>query len=1059
MHQKSIGLIESYFKKVKTANKELTKKEAFKDLLNRLYAGDKEIEKIIDSISAGAEHTVINIPRKDKLHRGSADTLYNKIIIEFENDLKTSLKHAKEQLAGYLLGQFKSGEGYNYTLIVSDCINWKVFAPDVSQLEVLESLKEDELILNEVSSASFKLTENNAEDFFYWIDRFLFKEEKQKATLKRIEESFGYQSHVFIESFRNLTKHFNEAKKYGDVQVSFEQWKKFLSIAYGTFDASESNFLIHTYLSAFSKMLAYSVVSNDDYIEEDELKGIIIGSIFSKHNIQNFIDNDFFHWIGSERNFRGLKKVFRLIAQEISTYDFNKVDEDILKGVYQELIDLDTRHALGEYYTPDWLCEKIVNEFEFKTTDKILDPACGSGSFLRAAIHRIKELNPQISVEELNNNIYGIDIHPLSVQIAKTTMLLALGKEITKARKPIHINIILANTLLAPEGVKNLFGDEFIMQIDKEKLWLNTQVFEDVQLFDQALDVCEDLAEQTMNMKLESKKTFENNLRQRYKNGGLVSQVINSFYKIYESLKKVKENGRDSIWKFIVQNLYKPYFFNKKFDYVIGNPPWFTYSSIKNEEYQNQLSQLAIDYRVKPISSKNFPHLEIAAIFMSYCSSYFLKENGKIAFVLPRSFLSADHHDNTRKGIAKGFKLTQLWDLMKVSPLFRIPSCVFFAEKFEAKKKSTKHGINGVSFAGRLPSHNCNLSTANPRLKEEKNKWFYIKQGKSTAFSTQKNLLQTNVNPYKSLFKQGATIVPRAFYFIQLTQDFPDDWDSRIINFKTSDDIQKDAKSPWKGMSFEGKIESRFVFRTALSKSILPFALHEPDLVILPVSIESNEYNEKKIKLHTAKELLQEGYSYASKWFSNAERIWNMLKTEKSKSMTNINRLDFQRGITEQNLNAPYLVLYNASAKNANATIVKREHFDLEFIVESVSYVFYTDKLNEAYYLTAILNSTTPNLMMKDFQARGLFGVRHVHKKILDIYFPKFNDNDEIHLQLAKLSKTACIKAAAFLKTIDKSKKIEGLTLGKLRIDIKAKLSKELKEIDNLVNEIINKNS
>jgi methylase of polypeptide subunit release factors len=647
VRQEFIG---DYFKKIKTANKEAIKKEIFKDLLNRLYSENNELKKILDKISLGAEATIINIPREDKLHRGSADTLYNKIIIEFENDLKVNLKHAKEQLAGYLLGQFSSGEGYNFTLIASDFITWKVYALDVTQLDHFEGLNEDELILNEVASASFILTEHKFEDFYFWIDRFLFKEQKQRASLKRVEESFGYQSNVFIDSFRELTKHFNEVKESGEVQVSYEQWNKFLSIAYGSFDASESNFLIHTYLSIFSKMLAYAVVSNDDYIDEDEMKGILSGSIFYRFNIQNFVDNDFFYWIESELNFRKLKKVFRLIAQEISSYDFNHVDEDILKGVYQELIDLDTRHSLGEYYTPDWLCERIVNEFDFKMPKKILDPACGSGSFLRAAIHRIKEQNPQIIVEELNDYIYGIDIHPLSVQIAKTTMLLALGRDITKAKKPVHINIILANTLLAPEGVKNLFGSEFIMQIDKEKLWLNTQVFEDVHLFDEALEVCEDLAEQSMHKKNETKQTFENNLYRRYKIGEVNQQTIDSFYQIYETLKLVKEKGRDSIWKFIVQNLYKPYFLNNKFDYVIGNPPWLTYSSIKNEEYQNQLNLLAEKYNVKPLSSKNFPNLEIAAIFMSYCSSYFLKESGKQCFVLPRSFFSADHHDNTRSG-------------------------------------------------------------------------------------------------------------------------------------------------------------------------------------------------------------------------------------------------------------------------------------------------------------------------------------------------------------------------------------------------------------------------
>lgn len=70
-------------------------------MLHHLYHGEKEIESIIDAISAGTEKTNLNIPRYNKKHRGSADTLYNNIIIEFENELKVSFKHAKEQLAGY----------------------------------------------------------------------------------------------------------------------------------------------------------------------------------------------------------------------------------------------------------------------------------------------------------------------------------------------------------------------------------------------------------------------------------------------------------------------------------------------------------------------------------------------------------------------------------------------------------------------------------------------------------------------------------------------------------------------------------------------------------------------------------------------------------------------------------------------------------------------------------------------------------------------------------------------------------------------------------------------
>lgn len=1047
--------IQKYRQDILNANKEHTKKEIFKDLLHRIYSGVSEIQKIIDAISAGAERAIINIPRKDKIHKGSADTLYNKIIIEFEKDLRVTGKHAKEQLAGYLLGQFNSGEGYNFTLIASDFITWKVYAPDVLQLDKLETLKEDELKLNEVPSASFVLTDDNTEEFYFWLDRFLFKEQKQKATLERIEESFGYNSATFIECYREISKEFLNAKKFGEVQVSHEQWLKFLRIAYGSFEDKGSDFVVHTYLSVFSKMLAYAVVSNDDYIDDEELKGILEGTIFDKYNISNFVDNDFFHWVKSERNFRNLKKAFRLIAQEISTFDFHDVDEDILKGVYQELIDLDTRHSLGEYYTPDWLCERIVKEFDFKPKDKILDPSCGSGSFLRAAIHRLKKLNPQITIDELNDAIYGIDIHPLSVQIAKTTVLLTLGKDITKAKQPIKIKVILANTLLAPEGVKNLFGTEFSMEIDKEKFVLNTQIFEDVKLFDDALEVCEELAERTMNKKKETVENLEIILRKEHKNGGLSPQILASFYKIYEGLKQVKERGRDSIWKFIVQNLYKPYFLAEKFDYIVGNPPWFTFSSIKNESYQDVLDKLAIKYDVKPTRVANYPHLEIAAIFLAYCTNYFLKEKGKLAFVLPRSFFSADHHDNTRTAKVKGIKLTQIWDMKDVAPLFRIPSGVLFAVKapYGMPKTITAKGLDGKIFSGKIPAHNCNYKIASKKLVEEDVKWFLIKRNKSSALSVTKTKAQTQVNPYKNLFKQGATIVPRTFYFIEPTQELQPDLNGRIVTIKTADAIQQDAKAPWKGLKFQGKIDGEFLFRTALSKSILPFALYKPDLVALPIIIKKVQ-GESKINLYTGDELLKLGFRFTSKWFQDSENVWNIHKTEKSNNMSANGRIDFQKGLTAQHIDFPYLVLYNASAKDANATVVKRKDLDLDFIVESTAYVFYTNNLKEAYYLTAFLNSATPNLMMKDFQARGLFGARHVHKKILDIYYPKFNDKETVHLKLSELSEQAHKKTAVYVKN-NPPEELSGIKLGKLRVDIKKHLEKEMQEIDKLVKKII----
>ncbi len=72
--------------------------------------------------------------------------------------------------------------------------------------------------------------------------------------------------------------------------------------------------------------------------------------------------------------------------------------------------------------------------------------------------------------------------------------------------------------------------------------------------------------------------------------------------------------------------------------------------------------------------------------------------------------------------------------------------------------------------------------------------------------------------------------------------------------------------------------------------------------------------------------------------------------------------------------------------------------------------------------------------MMKDFQAKGLFGARHVSKKILDVYFPRFSASDERHLALARLSEQAHTRAQEFLQTA------QPMNLGRLRLAVKEHL-------------------
>ena len=76
-------------------------------------------------------------------------------------------------------------------------------------------------------------------------------------------------------------------------------------------------------------------------------------------------------------------KIFSGLLLELERFDIDAIDEDVLKDLYQELVHPEVRKLLGEFYTPDWLAEKMVIEtLDADPLKSVLDPACGSGTFL-----------------------------------------------------------------------------------------------------------------------------------------------------------------------------------------------------------------------------------------------------------------------------------------------------------------------------------------------------------------------------------------------------------------------------------------------------------------------------------------------------------------------------------------------------------------------------------------------------------------------------------------------------------------------------------------------------
>lgn len=152
----------------------------------------------------------------------------------------------------------------------------------------------------------------------------------------------------------------------------------------------------------------------------------------------------------------------RRVAQTLAAYDQPALGDpsggphDLLKQLYQHLFPKSVRHRLGEYYTPDWLAEFTLDAVGYTgdPDQRLLDPACGSGTFLvqalararaRFAAHRERGVEVDDERElagKLVRNIVGLDINPLAVMAARTNYLLALGdllRFIDPGALPVHL--------------------------------------------------------------------------------------------------------------------------------------------------------------------------------------------------------------------------------------------------------------------------------------------------------------------------------------------------------------------------------------------------------------------------------------------------------------------------------------------------------------------------------------------------------------------------------------------------------------------------------------------
>jgi len=701
LDERTREILSAFVRDVKTLPNEAAKRQRFAALLGELFPG----QKILTEFARGVEK-LIRIKTADSTRRGYADAYYGNAIIEFENSLDATLEDAKQQLKEYASGLWeKKGENTRTLIaIASDGNVWEIYRP---RLREGASLPPHPTDIELVDLRTISLTEASLADFWLWLNQVLFRPNQVAPTAISFQSDFGTWSPLYRDALDALESAWTSVSREPEARLAFETWQKYLTVTYGGLpDPADQRlqtlFLKHTYLCSLARLLVWAALSKGKTSSplRQVAQEVLSGKYFHSAGLANLVEDDFFQWIRGKNAAAGLAGSWERILAHVLDYDLTRLNEDVLKGVYQQLIDPEDRHDLGEYYTPDWLCERIVSELLPRAGFKsVLDPSCGSGSFLRAAITHFRNANPEAKGEaalrRILENVQGIDIHPVAVTISRATYVLALGPLAKAARQPIQIPVYLADSLFLPREVEENLLDKlrgieisFGQRPRVRTVVVPQDLVSAPKVFDEAISACANVAEGHASTGRETRQTLANHL------GRVVPElyailgpdlIVDALWQFTEGLADLIRNRGNSIWAFIVRNSYRPAMLRGHFDVIVGNPPWLSYRYIADPEYQAEIKKRAVqEYAIAPKSQKLFTQMELATVFFAHAMAVFARPHAHIGFVMPRAVLSADQHQKLiRREYNAPFRLTGYWDLANVARFSMSPHASYSENMIE----------------------------------------------------------------------------------------------------------------------------------------------------------------------------------------------------------------------------------------------------------------------------------------------------------------------------------------------------------------------------------------
>ena len=908
---------------------------------------------------------------------GRIDTMWGATVIELKSDLRREIGDVLARLPDYLADAARrSPSPRPVTGVATDGATFIAY-----------TLRDG--VLHELGR--YETDEDHPNELLAWLELLLSDQPELLPEPRAVVQAFGRGSLTFGHAKLVLENLWAILGTDPEVRLKRDLWDGLLREAYGAEVGEDSLFLQHTYLTMVVKAIAARVLD----LPVNDPAALLSGKALADEGILGAVEADFFDWPlkvpdGAE--------LVRHVAQQTARFRLRDVEADVLKVLYESLVDPDQRHDLGEYYTPDWLAGRIVSAVvDNPLTQRVLDPACGSGTFLFHAVRHLVAAGRAASwsgadiLDACVENVRGLDVHPVAVTLARVTWLLALGSLVADRPAKLSVPVFLGDAMQWNLR-RYVVGSDVLVDIpgDARPLQIPSGFAEDQAMFEQALD--------TLNQGLTDKATPEVVGRMLLRIEGAVSTDADALAATFARLQILVRDGRNGIWTFVFRNLVRPVWLSRSdqhADVLVGNPPWIVYRHL-SAGMKDRLREALQTYDLW-VGGNLATQQDMCALFWARAAERYLSSGGRIAFVLPYAVLNAPVFAGIRAGRLgqTPVRITGGWSLERVWPIFGAQSgssttstCVLFGRR----QMVGAHPPEVDRWEGRLPRRDANEAQAAQHLTHSRVPW-----------PRARTLI--GLSPYRSRFRQGATIAPRRFFIVD-----PEPV-SRLGGRRDAPRMQGRAgnldKFPWTTVEPpHGPIELQFLRRLVLGETITPFRLLTPLTAVIPLD------GSVVLDSQTAS---QAGYRHLSAWLRDAESKWIALSNKGADGAPRMSlreRIDYMRNLSWQTMAPSIRVLYAKAGTRLCAARIAAN----DALVDTKAYWAAARSASEAGYLIAVINSKAVLAKVADLQPHGEAGTRRDFDNLVwTLPIPEYDDTDQVHRDLA----AAAVRAEEVAASVD----------------------------------------